>query len=207
MLLNNTLANSVGASTKNVTPFLVNGKPSVIYFGSITCIFCGENRWAMALALSRFGNFSHSIQGIQLLRRLRRPHPLLVARALQPIISRSWLILYQQQYINFIAIEDTDPITAGFNLQPFNTVQQEINSTGNLAYEDALKYILEINNFQGTPYTIWGGKPGWWSRCNRLREQASYKQHASTDIHDSRTGPPAACAAKQPVLMDRVRCS
>ncbi|MEM3876880.1 MAG: hypothetical protein QXP24_04125, partial [Candidatus Micrarchaeaceae archaeon] len=48
------------------------------------------------------------------------------------------------------------PITGGFNLQPLGKIQQEINATGNLAYIDAIKFILQLNTFQGTPYTIWG---------------------------------------------------
>jgi hypothetical protein len=38
--------------------FSYNGKPSVIYIGAISCVWCGENRWAMAMALSRFGSFN-----------------------------------------------------------------------------------------------------------------------------------------------------
>ncbi len=64
MLLNNTLSNRVGGLTPKQLPvFMLNGKPVVIYFGSTTCIYCAENRWAMMLALSRFGNFSELFKG------------------------------------------------------------------------------------------------------------------------------------------------
>ncbi|HUB92409.1 MAG TPA: DUF929 family protein [Candidatus Saccharimonadales bacterium] len=156
MYLNRSLANSVSATVKPVPTFLVNGKPSVIYFGSITCIFCGENRWAMALALSRFGNFSTLFNGYSSFGDYDVP-TLYWSPAQYNQSSVDLGSFYNSKYINFIAIEDTDPITAGFNLQSLPVIAQEINSTGNLAYESAFQYILDINNFQGTPYTIWGG--------------------------------------------------
>jgi hypothetical protein len=159
MLLNGTLKNQVGASANKVKTFIVNGKPSVIYFGSITCVFCGENRWAMALALGRFGNFSALFTGYSALQDSDVP-----TIYWSPAHYNSSTVdlgsFYSSKYLNFIAIEDTDPITGGFSIQtPFPAVQeQEINKTGNLAYIDAIKYISEINNFQGTPYTIWGSQ-------------------------------------------------
>ncbi len=155
MYLNRSIADSIVGSTKHVPAFIVNGKPSVIYFGSITCIFCGENRWAMALALSRFGNFSALFKGYSSLGDADVP-TLYWAPAHYNQSTVDLGSFYKSKYINFIAIEDTDPITAGFNLQNFGTIQQEINSTGNNVYNAAFSFILNINNFQGTPYTIWG---------------------------------------------------
>ncbi|QKQ99028.1 DUF929 domain-containing protein [Metallosphaera tengchongensis] len=37
----------------------VNGKPAVIYVGAEWCPFCGAERWALILALLRFGNFTN----------------------------------------------------------------------------------------------------------------------------------------------------
>ncbi len=155
MYLNRSLVNTVVAGTKSVPAFILNGKPSVIYFGSITCIFCGENRWAMALALSRFGSFSTLFKGYSSLGDSDVP-TLYWAPAHYNQSAVDLGSFYSSNYINFIAIEDTDPITGGFNLQPMQVISAEINSSGNLAYQDAFKYILQINNFQGTPYTIWG---------------------------------------------------
>lgn len=156
MYLNRSLTNTVISSSKKVPAFMVNGKPSVIYLGSITCVFCGENRWAMALALSRFGNFSTLFKGYSSFGDGDVP-TLYWAPARYNQSSVDLGSFYHSKYLNFIAIEDTDPITSGFNLQPMSAIQQEINSTGNTAYEKAFQFILDINNFQGTPYTIWGG--------------------------------------------------
>lgn len=40
-------------------PLKVNGKPEVLYMGAEYCPFCATERWAMVVALSRFGKFSN----------------------------------------------------------------------------------------------------------------------------------------------------
>ncbi len=155
MLINNSIVNTVSAKANKVPTFILNGKPTVIYLGSITCIFCGENRWAMALALSRFGNFSNLFEGYSSLGDGDVPtlywSPAHYNNATVDLGS-----FYTSKYINFLPIEDTNPITGGFVVQPIPTMQQEINQTNNTAYMDAFKLIVQLNNFQGTPYTIWG---------------------------------------------------
>jgi Domain of unknown function (DUF929) len=42
----------------NGTALTANGKPEVLYMGAEYCPFCATERWAMAVALSRFGTFS-----------------------------------------------------------------------------------------------------------------------------------------------------
>jgi hypothetical protein len=156
MALNGTLNNSVGGiSTTNVPMFVVNGKPSVIYVGSITCVWCAANRWSMALALSRFGNFTYLFTGYSALKDGDAP-----TLYWTPTHYGSTAVMlgsfYNSKYINFLPIEESAPITGGFSLQPLSTVQQYVNATGNLAYTDEMKYIISLNSFQGTPYSVWG---------------------------------------------------
>ena len=40
------------------TPLTVNGKPELLYMGAEYCPYCAAERWAMIVALSRFGTFS-----------------------------------------------------------------------------------------------------------------------------------------------------
>lgn len=40
------------------SPLTKNGKPEVLYLGAEYCPFCAAERWALTLALSRFGAFS-----------------------------------------------------------------------------------------------------------------------------------------------------
>ena len=58
---------SVGAGTANAKSVAVvssaktlsaGGKPEVLYIGAQYCPYCATERWAMAVALSRFGTFS-----------------------------------------------------------------------------------------------------------------------------------------------------
>ncbi len=159
MLLNGSLDNYVGVGTglQNVTPFIINGKPSVIYLGSITCIFCGENRWAMALALGRFGKFNHLFKGYSSFGDGDLPtlywRPMTYSNASGAIDIGNF---YNSSIINFITLEDTEPITNGFVLQSLGQMQSELQQINNTPYIDAFEHILQINTFSGTPYTIWG---------------------------------------------------
>jgi len=164
MLLNGSIKNEVGARANNVPMFIVNGKPSVIYLGSITCLFCGENRWAMALALSRFGNFSALYKGYSSFGDGDLPTLYWAPANYNSSGTDSLGNFYSSKYLNFISIDDENPVTGGFNLNPLQVIASNINATGNLAYEDAFSYIINSlgknssTAFQGTPYTIWGSK-------------------------------------------------
>jgi hypothetical protein len=43
---------------KKASPLTLDGKPEMLYVGAEYCPFCGAERWAMAVALSRFGTFT-----------------------------------------------------------------------------------------------------------------------------------------------------
>ena len=40
------------------TPLILGGKPEILYMGDEWCPYCGAARWAMVVALSRFGTFT-----------------------------------------------------------------------------------------------------------------------------------------------------
>jgi Domain of unknown function (DUF929) len=44
--------------TGNPSPLTSNGKPEMLYIGAEYCPYCAAERWAMIVALSRFGTFS-----------------------------------------------------------------------------------------------------------------------------------------------------
>jgi hypothetical protein len=46
------------------TALISNGKPEMLYIGAEYCPYCGAERWAMAIALSRFGSFTTPLHGI-----------------------------------------------------------------------------------------------------------------------------------------------
>ncbi|MBO0821780.1 MAG: DUF929 family protein, partial [Nocardiopsaceae bacterium] len=43
---------------KGGAPLTANGKPEMVYMGAEYCPYCAAERWAMVVALSRFGTFS-----------------------------------------------------------------------------------------------------------------------------------------------------
>ena len=47
----------------SATPLTSGGKPEVLYIGAQYCPYCATERWALAVALSRFGTF-HGLSGI-----------------------------------------------------------------------------------------------------------------------------------------------
>ena len=49
---------TAGPQTISGTALTENGKPEVLYIGAEYCPYCGAERWAMIVALSRFGTFT-----------------------------------------------------------------------------------------------------------------------------------------------------
>ncbi len=160
MYLNGTLSDPIFASNNKVAPFMSNGKQSVVYLGSITCIFCGENRWAMALALSRFGSFSQLFTGYSALGDGDVP-TLYWAKVNYNASTDDVNNYYSSSYVNFISIEDTNPIKGGFSLNSPSLILANLNASGDANALGAFKYIINLSTvnataFKGTPYTIWG---------------------------------------------------
>jgi hypothetical protein len=53
-----TFNGKVQTITGNPPPLVSNGKPELLFIGAEYCPYCAANRWAMIVALSRFGTFS-----------------------------------------------------------------------------------------------------------------------------------------------------
>ncbi len=152
-LLNRTINNQVVVgNTPQAKALLFNGKPSVVYIGAISCIFCGENRWAMALALSRFGNFSRLYIGYSSLGDGDVP-TLYWNYNNYTGDAVTYGNYYNSKYINFISAEYDSNISQGFQIQP---ISYFISKAPNQTYVTALKFMNSTNDFQGTPFTFWG---------------------------------------------------
>jgi len=50
--------NALPLTIKGGTPLTSGGKPEMLYMGAEYCPYCAAERWAMVVALSRFGTFS-----------------------------------------------------------------------------------------------------------------------------------------------------
>jgi len=155
MFLNQSLKNiAVPVSTTNA--LIVNGKVSVIYLGATSCIYCGENRWAMALALGKFGKFSSLYKGYSALQDGDVPTLYWTPATYNASSGVTWGSNYTSSYISFLPIEYQSPISAGFQIQSLPYFQQQAQASGMQQYVLATNMIANLNTFQGTPYTIWG---------------------------------------------------
>ncbi|MGC8479094.1 MAG: DUF929 family protein [Candidatus Micrarchaeia archaeon] len=64
----NSLSNNIGIGTasysviskiSSANELMLNNKPEILYMGAEYCPFCAAERWALIIALSRFGTFSN----------------------------------------------------------------------------------------------------------------------------------------------------
>jgi hypothetical protein len=153
-LLNGSLINEVLVSNSpQYKPIMINGKPTVVYIGATTCPFCGENRWAMALALAKFGNFSALYQGYSALQDGDVPTLYWVMSNTTTPAGVDFGNYYSSNAINFISAEYESPITGHFEIQPLSFF---IARAPNATYRSAIMFMNRTGLFQGTPFTFWG---------------------------------------------------
>ncbi len=156
MWLNGSLSTVVGQQLAYAPLLTVNGKPAVIYLGAISCVYCGENRWAMALALSQFGSFQHLFFGYSALGDQDVPTLYWAPAHYNSSSAAEFGNFYNGTYVTFLSIEYSSPIGGGFQMQSIPYFLDQAAATGNTAYEKAVGLISSMNDFAGTPYTIWG---------------------------------------------------
>jgi len=156
MWLNGSLTSLVGQQIAAAPLLTVNGKPAVVYLGAISCVYCGENRWAMALALSRFGIFQDLFFGYSSLGDQDVPTLYWAPAHYNATSAVDFGNFYDGNYVTFLSIDYASPITAGFQMQTLPYFQQQATAINNTVYEKATSLLVRLNNFAGTPYTIWG---------------------------------------------------
>ncbi len=156
MYLNKSLTILVGAPLSAAPQLVVNGKPTVVYLGAISCVYCGENRWAMALALGQFGSFTQLFNGYSSFNDEDVPTIYWAPAQYNATQGVDFGNFYTSNYVNFISMDYASPITQGFQVGTLTYFQQQATATANPAYEDATNILIKLNNFAGTPYTIWG---------------------------------------------------
>ena len=155
MYLNGSLVNAVGQEIAPAPMFTVNGKPAVTYLGAISCVYCGENRWAMALALSRFGSFSNLFIGYSALGDQDVPTIYWAPAHYNSSASVDWGNFFNGTYVNFVSMDYASPITGNFEMGTLQYFAQQAKALNNSVYEAATSLIINENNYAGTPYTIW----------------------------------------------------
>lgn len=129
--------NAVGAGTSNPktitripgTRLTSNGKPEVLYIGAEYCPYCAAERWALAVALSRFGTFT-GLHGIH-----SSPTD---AYANTPTLT-FYKSTYTSKYVTFTPVEETT-VQQTVRLQTPTTQQNQL-----LAKYDAPPYVSQTN--------------------------------------------------------------
>ena len=117
---------------------MVNGKPTVIYIGATSCVWCGSNRWAMALALSRFGTFGRLYKGYSALQDSDVPTLFWSADNITTQSGINFDNNYTSNYISFISAEFESPITKGFEMAP---ISYFIQNAPNPTYRQAMTFM------------------------------------------------------------------
>ena len=141
--------NAVGTGTANPqtfikltkgSPLMSNGKPEVLYVGAEYCPYCATERWAMVVALSRFGTFS-GLHGIHSDPTDVYPNT--------PTLT-FYKSTYKSNYIVFTPVE-TETVSKG-PLQSLNSAQNKLFAT-----YDAPPYVAAQS--KGTiPFVDFGNK-------------------------------------------------
>ncbi len=156
MWLNGSLTSLVGQQIAAAPLLTVNGKPTVVYLGAISCVYCGENRWAMALALSRFGVFQDLFFGYSSFGDQDVPTIYWAPAHYNATSAVDFGNFFDGTYVEFLSLDYASPITAGFQMETLPYFQQQATAVNNTVYEKATNLMVSLNNFAGTPYTIWG---------------------------------------------------
>jgi hypothetical protein len=145
----------VGAGTTAANPTSITGpaltsagKPEVLYIGAEYCPYCAAERWAMIVALSRFGTFS----GLAPIRSAAKdgggnaePYPL----------TPTWTFAkstFTSSYVTFTPVEGYTNIpdkATGFYtvLQTPTAAQQALLTKYDAAYQGAIPFIDYGNKF------------------------------------------------------------
>jgi hypothetical protein len=125
-----------------------NGKPEVLYIGAEYCPFCAAERWALIVALSKFGTFSN----LSLMLSADSPEAYPDTATFSFVNSS-----YTSQYVSFVSVEYLD---RGHNplqtiTQSEQAIQSQYDSGGSIPFVDiANKYTNGNTGSQFEPYVL-----------------------------------------------------
>ncbi len=148
-----TTLNAVGIGTANNKPIpikapnlLANNKPEVLYEGAEFCPYCATERWAMAVALSKFGTFTN----------LQETHSSTTDVYPNTQTLSFYKSTYTSNYITFTPIEIETNISNGNG--GYTTLQTPTKTENNIINKyDATPY-LPSQDAGAIPFIDFGGK-------------------------------------------------
>ena len=126
-------------------PLSQNGKPRIVYIGAEYCPYCATERWAMVVALSRFGSFSG----------LKQTHS-----ASADVYPNTQTFSFHgaslsSQYLVFNGIETTSNVQQGSSYAPLDTPTSDEQAL--LSTYDNAPYV-PASSAGSIPFIYFGGK-------------------------------------------------
>jgi Domain of unknown function (DUF929) len=139
---------SATPTTISGTPLTSGGKPEMLYMGAEYCPYCAAQRWAMVVALSRFGTFS----GLAVTHSAAKNGN---GQAEVYPNTATWTFAnahFTSKYLTFTPVELNtnvpDPATGGYTtLQTPTAAQQALLSKYDAAYNGAIPFIDYGNRY------------------------------------------------------------
>jgi thiol-disulfide isomerase/thioredoxin len=137
------LSTSQSLSTVSGSPLTSGGKPEFLYVGAEYCPYCAAERWAMVVALSRFGTFS-GLSTIHSSSSDAYPN------------TPTWTFYgstYTSKYLSFVSVEETTNYRQGNSTNqntPYVTLQNPTSA------EQAL--VVKYDSNQSIPFIDIGNK-------------------------------------------------
>ncbi|GAC1566021.1 MAG: hypothetical protein NVS3B14_05810 [Ktedonobacteraceae bacterium] len=126
------------------------GKPEFLYIGAEYCPFCAAERWAMVVALSRFGSFSQLYQTTS---SATDSYPNTPTFTFDPKLYKG--PIYTSQYVDFVPVEETTNVQDSSGAYPIlqtPTAQQQ----------------KLFNTYDAPPYTSSAGSIPFIDVANRF---------------------------------------
>jgi thiol-disulfide isomerase/thioredoxin len=164
------------------TPLTANGKPEMLYMGAEYCPYCAAERWAMIVALSRFGTFN----GLTTIHSAARSG----AGSAEPYPNTPTFTFahatYTSPYLTFTPVELNtnipDPSNGGYTtLQTPTAAQQAL-----MTKWDNQPYIPSSEPAGSIPFIYFGGKSmivGTSQTQNQALSGLNWNQIAA-DLHN-----------------------
>src|SRR5579863_6230960 len=157
------------------------GKPEFLYIGAEYCPYCAALRWAMIVALSRFGTFSQLYQTTS---SATDAYPSTPTFTFDPKLYKA--PVYTSQYVDFVSVEETTNVQNSDGtyptLQTPTTAQQKLfdtydvppytSSAGSIPFIDIANKYIAIGLASGYSPQDLAGKQ-WSDIANSLVDTSS----------------------------------